>query len=179
MQDSDDGTARTVSVTVNSGATASVKLFTAAPAPPKPVVTAVKPKPTSSSGAPTPWTWVSLGAGAAFLGGGIAMLAVREGTIGSIEESCPGNRCPSALEDDIQSKRSRARALGPLGIAATALGGAGIAVGAGLFLFGPRSGGSSKSAAVQPRSGTLSGWAQRSGFAPLPGGAQLLLGAAF
>jgi len=179
VQDSDDGATRTVSVTVNSGATASVKLFTVDPAPVKAVVTTVKPKPTSSSGAPTAWTWVSLGAGAAFLGGGIAMLAVREGTIGSIEDLCPGNRCATVLEDDIGAKQSRARTLGVLGITATALGGAGLAVGAGLFLFGPRSGGSSKSASAQPRPGTLSGWSQRSGVAPLPGGAQLLVGAAF
>lgn len=177
VQNSDDGNTRTVQVTVTSGATASVKLFTTEPpASTKPVAAITKPERAHSSGPPTPWTWVSLGAGAAFLGGGIAMLAIREGEIGSIEASCPGSRCATSLRDDIESKQSRARTLGVLGITATALGGAGLAVGAGLFLFGPRG---EKSPASKSRSGGLTGWAARSGVAPLPGGAQIFAGAVF
>lgn len=173
---SDDGRTRTIPFSVTSGATSSVKLFPKEePPPPPPPVVAAKAAPVSS-GSPTPWAWVSLGAGAALVGGGVAMLLVREGDIASITDDCPGNRCPGALRDDIESKQSRASTLGVLGVSAMAVGAAGLAVGTGLLLFGPRTGASAHSASV-PHG--LDAWMARSGVAPLPGGAQLFAGASF
>lgn len=159
---SDDGKTRVVSFTVASMATTAVKLFPTKKAP-APVAIVAPPKPVAaeSGGSPTPWTWVALGGGAAFVAGGVVMLVVREGDISSIVSTCPSNRCPTSTRDDVESRRSRASTLGVLGVTATAVGAAGLAVGTGLLLFGPRS---------HPT---------RAGFAPLPGGGQLFAGGTF
>lgn len=174
VQNSDNGKSRTIAFVVSSGATSSIRLFHNKPEPivaPAPVV-ARKPVEAPRSGSPTPWAWVSLGAGAAFLGGGIVMLAVREGDVGHIEETCPQDRCPTTTRDDIESRQTRARTLGVLGVTGVAVGGVGLAVGAGLLLFGPRS---HSSAATR----ASARWLDRSGVSPLPGGAQIYAGTTF
>lgn len=155
---SDEGKMRVVPFTATTMATTAVKLFHTknhAIAPPPRAVVKAEPM-ARGGGSPTPWTWVAFGGGAAFLTGGIVMLVVRKDDISTIQSTCPGDRCPGSSRSDIESRQSRASTLGVLGITATAVGAAGLAVGGGLLLFGPRS---------HPA---------RAGLAPLPGGAQLL-----
>lgn len=174
VENSDRKSVRTVDFSVTAGSTSSVRIFPDAPDRETRVATEPAKPREAPEGSPTPWSWVSLGAGAALLATGVTLLVVRETDIGHIEDTCPSGRCPESSRDDIESTQSRARTFGVLGITGTAVGVAGLAVGAGLLLFGPRSHDEVKTASWSPMR-----WAARSGIAPTRGGGQLWIGAAF
>jgi hypothetical protein len=77
--------------------------------------------------------WIAVGGGAAFLATGVALLVVREDTIGDINRACPGNVCPSSRRADVESDRDQAHLLGPLGGAFALVGLA--AIGTGVYLL--------------------------------------------
>lgn len=158
--ESDGGKTRTVPFTVAANSTVAVRLFVVhTKAGNAPVASAV---PTARERTqPSPWAWVSLGVGAAALGTGVALLLVREGQIGNIEDTCPLDRCPSSSREQVESWQSRANTMGVIGVGAAAVGAVGLAVGGGLLLFGPRT------------------TKRQAGLAPLPGGAQIWAGGSF
>lgn len=77
--------------------------------------------------------WVTLGGGVALVTGAAIFLGLREGAIGSIEDSCPGGVCPSSRRAAVESDRDRAELFGPV---AGTLGLVGlVAIGAGVYLL--------------------------------------------
>jgi hypothetical protein len=77
--------------------------------------------------------YVALAAGGVLLVGGAAFLLVRESDIDDIHHKCPGDVCPIASKDELESEHSQAALFGPLGVGSMVLGA--VAAGAGVYLL--------------------------------------------
>lgn len=95
------------------------------------------PPPTPAPPPPPPpshtLAYVLMGAGAALGVGGVAFLFAREGAVDDIKTACPGNVCPTAKRDDVESATSRAELFGPLSVGLSVAGLA--AIGVGVYLL--------------------------------------------
>ncbi|MBX3187100.1 MAG: hypothetical protein KF819_08800 [Labilithrix sp.] len=108
--------------------------------PPAPLASAPPPPAEGEAAAPRgpdrTLGYVALAAGGVLLVSSAIMLAVREGDIGTLEQSCPNDVCPVARRDELESAKSRAETLGPLGIGVGIAGLAAAGIGA-YFLLRP------------------------------------------
>jgi hypothetical protein len=78
--------------------------------------------------------WIALGGGGALLAGAAVVLVLRHQDITSLEQSCPAGACPQGSDEAaLESRRNRALAEGPAGLA---LGVGGVLVaGVGTYLL--------------------------------------------
>jgi hypothetical protein len=97
------------------------------PPPPPPPPPASEPAPYRTAGV------VTAVAGGVLLASGVVVLALRSSAIGTLEDACPGGKCPESRRSDLQSTHDRAEIEGPIGVALVATGVA--AAGAGVVLM--------------------------------------------
>lgn len=135
-----------------------------------------QPSQETSDGNNGPVGWILAGAGAALLVGAGITWTVRQSSIDTMNEDCPGAVCPEAKRDEVESARSRAQSMVPVTVG-LGIGGAAM-VGTGLYFAlrrpTPRggSGQTTKSAAITalPKSLHLSaGGASNAAFLRLGG----------
>jgi hypothetical protein len=121
--------------------------------------------------------YVALAAGGVLLVGGAAFLLVRESDIDDIHHKCPGDVCPIASKDELESEHSQAALFGPLGVGSMVLGA--VAAGAGVYLlFKPaRASATPPAGSASPTSPAVSRLHVGSHF--VRGGAVLGVGGAF
>lgn len=82
--------------------------------------------------------WVAIAGGGALIAGSVVTLLLRHGAISSLNESCPGGRCPpGSNQSDLESTRSRALAEGPIAVILGIAGVAAAGVGAYLLVTAP------------------------------------------
>jgi hypothetical protein len=145
-------------------------------APPPPVAPPVAAEPRRNN----TLAYVAIGAGAALLGTGIVLLAVREGDVSDIKKACGADgTCPPGVDpSSLQSSHDQAALFGPLGIGLGVVGLA--AAGTGVFLLlrrAPASSGADAPAngsTTSPSSGGI-----RISTRPVYGGALVGLGTSF
>ncbi len=113
-----------VTLSEGAGVSLSVPLDVALAAPPPPV----EPAPSPALG------WALIGAGAGLLVASGVTVIVRQNAIATVEDACPGNRCPEARRGEVVSAQDRAKAMVPVGIACGLLGAVSAGVG-GVLLY--------------------------------------------
>jgi hypothetical protein len=79
------------------------------------------------------WGWLTLAAGGALAVGSVVFLVLHDNAVSTLDSDCPGQRCPSAQESQIDGTASNARTYEGLSIGLVAA--SAIAVGAGVVLF--------------------------------------------
>lgn len=107
----------------------SIALTEPTPLPTTASAPATKDQASAKAGGGQTLGWIATATSAAVMATGVVLLAIRESDIASIEETCKGGTCPTASRAALESQRSRALLLGPLGWLGVGLGGAGIGVG--------------------------------------------------
>jgi hypothetical protein len=97
-----------------------------APPPEPPRMPPPSPEPPPTLG------YVLLGAAGVFAAATTVTLILRKGDIDTLNDACPGGRCPASRETELTATRSRALTEGPLAIVLAGV--AALAGGAGLYL---------------------------------------------